>query len=90
MNNSSLSPFLQTNNVLSLLTKKLDDRSKILQRNKIILTNIITFEDFKINKADIIRVFTITEDEVNQASQAIKTLTFQNQDLQEQLINFEK
>jgi len=86
MNNSF---YLQQNNVLTLLTKKLEDRSKILQRYKTIINNIITIEDFKLNKPELIRVLTITDDEVNQACQAIKTLTFQNQDMQEQMINFE-
>jgi len=81
--------FSQNPGVVDYLIQKLEERTKLLPKSKIALSNIITINDLNNNKRDMIKFFTELEDDLTQGTQAIKTMFALNKDLAEQIENSE-
>ena len=85
MNISAISENTNYKNVMEYLIKKLEARSRYMQKVKSATNSIGSFEDFKENKRDMIKQFSEIEDDLNQGANAIKALILQNKDLTEQM-----
>ena len=77
--------FSQNPGVVDYLIQKLEDRTKLLPKSKIALSNIVTLNDLNDNKRDMLKFFTELEDDLTQGTQAIRTMFSQNKDLAEQI-----
>ena len=74
-------------NIMEYLIQKLESRQKHLSKYANIINTIDSFESFYQKKKDIFLLFQDLEEELNQASLAIKALVVQNKALAQESIN---
>lgn len=74
-----------SSNVINYLIKKLEARSRNMQKSRNALNNIFNMQDLIENKKEMIRHFYEIEDDITQGSMGLKAVISQNGDLQEQL-----
>ena len=73
--------------IMAYLIKKLETRQRNLYNYANMINSINTIEDFYYKKKDIFNLFQNLEEELKQASLAIKALMVQNKALSEENIN---
>ena len=85
MNLSAISESSNYRNVMEYLIKKLEVRSRYMQKVKSAMNSLVSFDEFRDNKKDMIKQFSEIEDDLNQGANAIRALILQNKDLTEQM-----
>ncbi len=68
-------------NIMNYLVRKLESREKKVKRTRQLIYSINAFEDLYSNKKDIINTLAELEEDLKQASYAIKALLLQNKSL---------
>ena len=79
-----------TPNIIDYLIQKLESRQKNIQKYKILLNTIDSFESFCIKKTEIFQLFNNLQEELLQGTYALKALATQNKALSKENINMKE